>query len=468
MPVLDSIRGALDNYVRGRGKVRQGEPSRQAYSDRHMEAGSFSVEAMVCQTLASLVSVGLEYRCTGTSARATLMDSTGDRFVRRCAVPTLKLGLEFGDCICVPSLIDGRMEHAVIPLDDFRILACSGDEITEVCYIVQRKRMSGRDYALVQDMRLETAIGGTRSASMSLEVVTNDGAVIPVSEFPDWAGAYPEGWTIPNCEHLPIGRFKCFAQDADHPNGVYGVPVCHGASQFIREIHYLVEQEHAEFELSEKGVIADKTMFVKDGSDQLSMPRGRQRLFMKVNNGSRSLDAENHIDEWAPEIQLDPYSEAIEQQLQMIEKVVGVDRGIISSAYGSSGSSSYENVDNVRRSLRKTQAFVDSARDCMEECMTQLTYAWDVLYNVAGYPTGSYSVAYEWSDDYLNSYSDMRESLVAGYSMGATDAVDYRLFVMGESVEEARARVEEIQAGRTSSVVLADASYAVGAAESAE
>lgn len=456
MGAFGSVRATIDRYLTKKGAKEQGKPAKQAYRDARDEAGGFSVESMVARSLADLACTGLDFQCSGTSERAQVIDAIGDRFVRRTAVTLMKQGLQFGDALCIPVLGGRGIEHAVVSVDDFRILACAGDEITDVAYVVQRKRTTGHDYALVQEMRLEpyTAQDGTRTskAVMELSVVSGDGGVLPVSGFPDWAGEYEPRWEIPNCPHLPLGRLKSFAEDSEHPNSIYGVPICHGASQFIREIHYLVEQEHAEFELSEKGVIADKTMFIRDGNDTLSLPKGRQRLFMKVNNGSRSLDASQHIDEWAPSIQLSPYEEAIEQQLRLVERAVGVDSGVVSKPENVS----YENVDAVRKSSRKTQAFVEAARDRMEECMSQLVYAWDVLLNLRGFPTGEYSVKYSWSDDYINTYSDQREALVAGYSMGATDALDYRLFVTGEPVETARARVEEIQAGRSASVILAE------------
>ena len=441
------IRSTIDNYLSRRGLRDSGQAPRQAYRDARAEADGFSVEAMVARSLADLACTGLEFRCAGGSERARRIDEIGDRFVRRSAVTVLKQGLQFGDCICVPSLLGGRMEHAAISADDFRILANVGEEITALAYVVERRRVSSRDYALVQEMRLEDG-----AAVMELHVISGDGSILPISGFPGW-DEYADRWSIPNAAHLPFGRFKSFQEDSERPNSVYGVPVCHGASQFIREIHYLVEQQHAEFELSEKGVIADKTMFIKDGSDQLRLPKGRQRLFMKVNNGSRSLDSQSVIDEWAPSIQFSPYEEAIEQQLRLVERAVGVDAGVVSKA----DSVTYQNVDDVRKSMRKTQAFVEACRDRMEECMNQLIEAWEVLLNLDGYPTGTYEVGYTWSDDYINSYQSQREALVAGYSMGATDALDYRLFVTGEPLEEARERVAEIAAGRSASVVLAEA-----------
>ncbi len=48
----------------------------------------------------------------------------------------------------------------------------------------------------------------------------------------------------------------------------------------------------------------------------------------------------------------------------------------------------------------------------------------------------------------INTFSDQQGAILAGNSIGATDAVDYRMMVMGESPEVARQRVEEIAAAK--------------------
>lgn len=440
-----TARGLLSAFLGAHGMSDRGARPRQEYTDRRDEAVTFSVEAMVCDALANLALSGFQLQVAGTSSRARLLDATADRFVRRHAVTAMSVGERFGDALVVPVWTRGAFEHAVVSPDDFRITACAGDEVTGIAYVVERRRSGGAWYALVQTMELLE--GGT--ARMRLRACTDSGSEVDLSQFPDWAAAYAGSWEIEGAGHLPIARFKSWKADPLRPNAVYGVPVCHGAGRFIRELHYLVEQQHNEFELSEKGVIADKTMFVMDERDALSMPRGKQRLFMKV-NGARSIDADALIKEWAPTIQVGPYSEAIEQQKRLVEQAVGVDSGIISKP----DNSSYENVDSVRKSMRKTQAFVEASRDAMEEAVSQLVRAWGVLLDYNGVPTGEFSYNCKWSDDYINTFADQREALVAGYQMGAIDAVDYRVFTTGEPVEEARARVAEIAAGRSSSLVM--------------
>ena len=91
--------------------------------------------------------------------------------------------------------------------------------------------------------------------------------------------------------------------------------------------------------------------------------------------------------------------------------------------------------------------FISSARRQGESCLLGLVYAWNVLANYYGInPIGSYDVNFDWSNEYVETFADRQNAILAGAAIGATDAVDYRMFVMEESPETARDRVAEIRA----------------------
>ena len=122
---------------------------------------------------------------------------------------------------------------------------------------------------------------------------------------------------------------------------------------------------------------------------------------------------------------------------------MGVSSGILSNL----NDQSYQNVDNVRKSTIKTQSFVNTARKVCESYLEDMVYAWNAIANFYGLtPVGDFHVEYKWSDDYINTFSDQQNAILAGEAIGATDAVDYRMFVMGESPEVARERVAAIKA----------------------
>lgn len=452
----------LDRLAAALGKRIQGYEQHAAYRDSGRKGTDYSVESMVCESLANLMVLEYSMPIEGGSARARMLDEVSDAFVRDTLCNAVAMGFLTGDSITVPSWNGRTMDNVLVDAGSFAILGANGHEVTSMIYVVDEKQIKhGSRYTLLRLIELVpyTAQDGTQTyANRYKTFIAKDGTItdIPLSEFPDWAAANEEEWVIPNVNRLLIGRYRSFALNPLRPNAQKGTPICFGASAPIREIHYLTQQMHEEFGLSEKAIIADKTLFKKElrrdsegnvVSQKLVLPKGRERLFMDV--GNRGGSGSPLIQEWAPTIQLQPYIDALEKQYQEVEKCVGVSSGILSNL----NDQSYQNVDNVRKSTIKTQSFVNTAREVCESYLSDMVYAWNAIMNFYGVtPVGDYHVEYKWSDEYINTFSDQQNAILAGEAIGATDAVDYRVFVMGESPEVAKERVAQIKAEKASAV----------------
>lgn len=446
----------LDRLAAALGKRVQGYEQHAAYRDSGRKGTDYSVESMVCESLANLMMLEYSMPVEGGSARARMLDEVSDAFVRDTLCNAVAMGFLTGDSVTVPSWNGRTMDNVLVDAGSFAILGANGREITSMIYVVDEKHIKhGSRYTLLRLIELVpyTAQDGTETyANRYKTFIAKDGTItdIPLSEFPDWAAANEEEWVIPNVDRLLIGRYRSFTLNPLRPNAQKGAPICFGASAPIREIHYLTRQMHEEFGLSEKAIIADKSLFKKElrrdsegnvVSQRLVLPKGRERLFMDV--GNRGGSGSPLIQEWAPTIQLQPYIDALEKQYQEVEKCVGVSSGILSNL----NDQSYQNVDNVRKSTIKTQSFVNTARGVCEGYLDDMVYAWNAIMNFYGVtPVGDYHVEYKWSDEYVNTFSDQQNAILAGEAIGATDAVDYRVFAMGESPEVARERVAEIKA----------------------
>ena len=449
----------LDRLAAALGKRIQGYEQHAAYRDSGKKGTDYSVESMVCESLANIMMLEYSMPIEGGSARARMLDEVSDAFVRDTLCNAVAMGFLTGDSITVPSWNGRTMDNVLVDAGSFAILGANGHEVTSMIYVVDEKQIKyGSRYTLLRLIELVpyTAQDGTQTfANRYKTFIAKDGTItgIPLSEFPDWAAENEDEWVIPNVDRLLIGRYRSFTLNPLRPNAQKGTPICFGASAPIREIHYLTQQMHEEFGLSEKAIIADKTLFKKElrrdsegnvVSQKLVLPKGRERLFMDV--GNRGGSGSPLIQEWAPTIQLQPYIDALEKQYQEVEKCVGVSSGILSNL----NDQSYQNVDNVRKSTIKTQSFVNTAREVCESYLGDMVYAWNAIMNFYGVtPVGDYHVEYKWSDEYINTFSDQQNAILAGEAIGATDAVDYRVFVMGESPEVAKERVAEIKAEKS-------------------
>lgn len=468
MGLIDSL---LDSLAQRLGKRIQGTTLNHARRDVEEKGRTFSVEAQVSESLADLMLMDFTLPISGTSERAKWLDACADDFVLTTAKKGVSLAFELGDAVIVPLWNGKTFDNVVVGADDFEILSACGDRIESMVYVVDEKKMdNGETYKLLQYVSLEdyAATDGTTATACryQLFVAKNDSLTdMPADKFPEWAD-YESDWSVPNVDRLLVGRYKSFSVDPHAPNTTKGVPICFGASQHIREIHYLLDQMHDEFHLSEKFVMADKSLFQRktvrgrDGEEKrvTVLPDGKERVVMAT-SGTRSVDGSPMIHDWSPDIRYTAYLETLDKQCQLVEKAVGVSSGIISNM----NDMNYQNVDNVRKSQQKTMAFIKTARRVAESCFEDLVYAWDVLSNFYGIvPVGTYEVAYDWSDDYVNTFADQQNAILAGESIGATDAIDYRMFVMGESPEEARENVERIKAAKGSQSLTIEDALGIG------
>lgn len=454
MGIVNSVLDALARRIKKR--IQDDNLTGAGYRDWCCKGKSFSVEAQVSEALANLTLMQFSMPVDGDSERAKWLDSLSDSFIQDKMSTAVTMGFLTGDCIVVPLWNGVKMDSVTVSAENFVILSAVGDKLTAVAYVVDSKNMRGMKYDLLQTIELtgyEADGGAAYGCRYRLWTAVNGSisSAMPGELFDDWAGYDPD-WMVPNVDRILLARFKSFTLDPMNPNNAKGLPICFGASQPIREIHYLLDQLHTEFGMSEKAVFADKTLFKKktlrdsEGNKRevMELPKGRERLFTPV-MGARSLDSEPLIHDWAPEIRYQSYLETLEKQCQEVERAVGVSSGILSNV----NDQSYQNVDNVRKSTIKTQSFVASARRRAEGFLDDLVYSWNVLANYYGLaPMGDYAVSFNWSDDYINTFADQKDALIAGQSIGATDALDYRMFVFNEPPEVARKRVDEIAAAK--------------------
>lgn len=446
MGIINNMLDIIANKVQ---QNIQGNIPSQVHRDYMNKSRGYSVEAEISESLADLMLMFSSMPISGDSERAKWLDDVSDKFFRLKAKSLVSSAFGTGDAIVVPSWNGRSIQNLVVDSNDFVIFGTSGDEITSCAYVVDRKIYNNSEYTLLQAIELVpySTPTGEYFANRYRMFVMRNGSMsdIPLSQFQDWANMYEEEWAIPDVDRLLIGRYKTATVDPENLNTIKGVPICYGAGDPIAEIHYLLDQMHIEFGMSEKAIMASKRLFKKEHYGNRTvpvMPRGRERLFIEMSDGQNDV-----LEEWSPDIRYKAYLDAIDKQEQLVERAVGVSSGIISNV----NEMNYQNVDNVRKSQQKTMSFISTARGIAEDCLLDLVYSWNVLANYFSInPMGTYDVNFDWSNEYVETFTDRQNAILAGQAIGATDAVDYRMYVFDESPETARERVEEIKAAQGS------------------
>lgn len=443
--IWNSLLDAVADRV---GSDIQGRTISQKHRDHTLKGDSYSVESEISEAIADLMLMYSSAPVVGESPRAQWLNEQSVKFWQSKAERAVVSAFITGDCVIVPSWNGRNIQNIVVPATEFEVLESYGEEITACAYVLDTVRRDNVTYRLMQAVELvpyESASGSKYANRYRVFVARNDSLMgASLEDFPEWRDKFEAEWVVPNVDKLLIGRMRSHAVDPLNVNSVKGAPICYGAGEPIAQIRDLLDKMGAEFDLSQKAIMADKRLFKREwrnGDAVTVMPRGRERLFMDIQGHTSEMP----IKEWSPEIRYQAYLEAIDKQEQLVERAVGVSRGILSSTNGEG----YVNVDNVRKGQQRTIGFIEKARRAADSMMADLVYAWDVLANYYDIvPMGDYELTSDWSTEYIETFADQQNAILAGNAIGATDAVDYRVWLYGETPEAARERVAEIKAGQ--------------------
>lgn len=431
-------------YVAGKlGLTVQDKNERINQSDYLQKSTNISFTDMMTSSLADLQCMSFTLPIEGGSERAKWLNEVADDFVGLKMNSTVQACLNTGDALVVPFWTGRNIQNELVDAEHFIITKRFGEEATGIVYLAAEHKVKQDVYSLFQAIDLEfhqDEEGNTHCINRYRLFLARNGEPYiadPGQINQAWADLNPD-WYIPGVDRLLVGRMKSKTTDPSDPNPVKGVPLCIGAKKPIAELHYLYDQFHVEFELGEATVFADKTVFAPNKK----LPRGRKRVIQTVSRG-RGVDEKALLEHWQPELRFQAYADAIQEQYRLFENAVGVSEGVLSRI--DSGATNYENVDNVRKSMRKTQSFIEKSRKASEQFLEDLVYAWDVLanyYNIT--PMGDYGINYNWSDEYINTFKDRMDALMMAESIGAADAADIRAYLFNEPPEIADQKVIEI------------------------
>lgn len=441
--ILDAVADRVERDIQGRTQS-------QRFRDNLLKGDSYSVESEVSEALADLMLMFSSTPIVGENARALWLNDQSERFWHNSITRAVVSAFLTGDCIVVPSWNGRNIQNIIVPAHDFEVLECFGDEITACAYVLDRKEKNNTTYRLMQAVELvpyQTAAGKTYANRYRVFVARNDSLNGgSLDDFPEWRDRFEPEWHVPNVDRLLIGRYKTHVVNPLDINAVKGAPICFGAGEPIQEIRHLLDAMSVEFDLSQKAIMADKRYFKREwrnGESYTCLPRGRERVFIDV-EGRQDMP----LHDWSPDIRYQAYLEAIDKQEQLVERAVGVSPGLISNG----NDQNYQNVDNVRKGQQRTIGFIEKARRTADRMMRDLVYSWDVLanyYNVT--PLGEYEIGEDWSTEYIETFVDQQNAILAGVSIGATDATDYRMFITNEPEDVARENVARIKAEQRAS-----------------
>ena len=235
---------------------------------------------------------------------------------------------------------------------------------------------------------------------------------------------------IPNVDRVSIAYIKS-PVDNRLTNGLYGVPITYGCDKTIGRIMETLKQIDREFNLKEAFVGADITMF--NGKNALT----ENGLYRKVDTGEDTF-----WEVFDPAIRDSPFYNKLNSLFAQLEKEIGTSRGVLTDPV-----STYQNTDEVRRSIYNTMSIVKNMQDNIVCGLKDFLYACDVLanyYNLS--PMGDYKLNVDWNYELLKNYDTTMNNYNIAIDKGYVTKAEARNYLIeDETLEESKKAVEEIE-----------------------
>ena len=438
----------LNSFATWLGAVTQeSNTEKDSKMDYTCKDGGTSITDMVSNKMSNLVKYKFELNIVGENKRSEWLDKQSSMFVKSTLGKSLQTSFNTGDCLIVPIVSGENVENKIMPAESFTIIAKDGDSLLEVICAIDEYKTKTSTYTLCQRI-----IYRNGNCTYRLYVAKDKKfGVVGLGVNPAWAD-YTEEWTVSGVDRMLVGRLKNVTIDPADVNAVKGMPLCFGATEQIEHIKELFEDVMTEKRLSEKMVFASKKLFKSekvsirndDGTystrEQDVLPKGKRRLIQSID--ANGVDGKDLIHDWAPNIRIAQLRETIEEEKMQLEDIIGVDHGFISKTENTQ----YQNTDNVRKGQQNTASLIDDIRANCDGFLNDLVYTWNVLANYFNITViGDYEINKDWSDEYLESYTDKATQYANGVSMVALPKYKYTAFILGIPDEEAKRIQEEAE-----------------------
>ena len=358
-----------------------------------------------------------------SNPRIDFLNTTLQRIVEELDVITMR-ALGIGGVIIKPYMYNGQIYTDILPQNRFFVVEKVGKIIRKAGfvadYIKNDNSFSSDEYIRYEYHTLDESglyVIENRAVKNSIE--------IPLTDVPDWS-EIPPVITINGVSQMLFAFIRCPIDnrktDLNSVDSFYGVPVTFGQELNTAAVNKLLNEIPDEYINKKAFIGADDLLFNKD--DKLPQS-GLYKLFR---SGGR-VDTQSFWEVFSPEIRYMAYFDGVDRYLGLIEKSIGLNRGILTDLITGNATAT-----EVKYGKFDTEAFADRVHKNIETAFRQLVYAFNVFANAFNLSPSS-SVDYEVNFDWSNWSEDSTErwaQLMQGQSAGAVNGYELRQYIFDE------------------------------------
>lgn len=391
---------------------------------------NISITNVIAETVATITVDDSEVSVVGDSKKAQFLNAIADEFNSDILSVVATIALGTGDCLIKPFTDGEKIGVDIVTNENFVVCDSVGNFIKSAIIKCDEIR---RDNDVYQRFEAQQMIdGGVKIYNYCFK----NGNLINLTDVESWADI-PETIFIANCPNLLFGRIKNPVVNRLNVNGVNGVPITNGLNELMKKAVEAYFRFNTEFELSEKFIFADKTLFTRDKNGDIVMPSGKNKLFHKIRGNT---DNNNLIHEFNPQIRQTDMLAGIEENFKMLEMFAGFSNGILTSP-----TTNYATATEMKNSLKKTFAFVKKFRRRIERGTQEFFNAVSVLANRNNLVVdGKWELKWDWSYDYVEESREKFNQLIQMEAAGIVDKAEVRAWGMNEAYDVAKEKIDQI------------------------
>lgn len=394
------------------------------------EVKSLNVAKTICEKVAKAVTIEFKSQVEDEE-----IDKIYQRFIKNVRTNT-EYTLAKGGMFFKPFYSNGRIKISCIQGDKFiPVKFDSTGELLGAIFIDQI--IKGNDlYTRLEYQELnDTTLTIKNKAYKGNKNSSTLGSKINLAQVPEWQGIEEET-NINNVNKLIGGYFKIpIANPIDNTSPI-GVPIFANAIDTLEEIDKQFSRTLWEYESKETAIDVDSTAFKKDKKGNDILPKGKERLYRKLDFGK-----EETWNVFSPEIRDTSLFNGLNELLRYTESQCGLSFGVLSK-----NTEVEKRVEEIKTSKQDYFVTVSDIQGALQTALEDLIYGIDVLMTLykIKHKTNP-NASFDWDDSILvDSEKKQTQSLVER-NAGLIDDIEYFVQTRNYSEEEATEYVNKMR-----------------------
>lgn len=399
------------------------------------EVKSLKVAKTICEKVAKAVTIEFKSQVDGKE-----IDEIYQRFLKNIRINT-EYALAKGGMFFKPFYSNGRIKISCIQADKFiPVKFDSTGELLGAIFIDQLTK--GDDiYTRLEYQELnDTTITIKNIAYKGNKNSSSLGSKTSLALIPEWKNIQ-EQTQIENVNRLLGGYFKIpIANPVDNTSPI-GVPIFANAIDTIEEVDKQFSRTLWEYEGSELAIDVDITALKKDANGNDILPKGKERLYRKLDLGD-----ESKWNVFSPEIRDTPLFNGLNELLRYIESQCGLAFGVLSK-----NTEVEKRVEEIKTSKQDYYVTVSDIQKSLQTALEDLLYGIDTLMTLykIKHKTNT-KASYEWDDSLVVDTEKEQTLQMQEVTAGLRRKVKYIMFRYGLTEEQAIKELELINQERMS------------------